>query len=118
MEFRTFLNAFMRLPCQIVRAGRRVVFRLLAWNRWLPALLRGIDALRQPLRCQGSGLSPGARGPGFHQLSRFQKAGPQMTDTQRDDTLPAARSGTAKLYSSRLSLATAIGRLAMRLFWD
>ena len=51
MEFRTFLNAFMRLPCQVVRAGRRIRFRLLAWNRWVPALLRGVDVLRQPLRC-------------------------------------------------------------------
>jgi hypothetical protein len=51
MEFRTFLNAFMRLPCQVVRAGRRIIFRLLAWNRWLHVLLRGVDVLRQPLRC-------------------------------------------------------------------
>jgi hypothetical protein len=51
MEFRTFLNAFMRLPCQVVRTGRRIVFRMLAWNRWVGVLLRGVDALRQPLRC-------------------------------------------------------------------
>ena len=51
MEFRTFLNAFMRLPCQVVRTGRRIVFRLLAWNRWVGVLLRGVDRLREPLRC-------------------------------------------------------------------
>jgi hypothetical protein len=51
MEFKTFLNAFMRLPCQLVRAGRRVVFRLLNWNPWQSVLLRGVDALRCPLRC-------------------------------------------------------------------
>ncbi len=51
MEFRTFLNAFMRLPCQVVRTGRRIVFRILAWNRWVGVLLRGVDVLRQPLRC-------------------------------------------------------------------
>jgi hypothetical protein len=51
MEFRTFLNAFMRLPCQVVRTGRRIVFRVLAWNRWVSVLLRGVDVLRQPLRC-------------------------------------------------------------------
>ena len=58
MEFKTFLHAFMRLPCQVVRTGRRIVFRLLAWNRWLnvllrgvDVLLRGVDVLRQPLRC-------------------------------------------------------------------
>lgn len=51
MEFRSFLNALMRLPCQVVRTGRRIVFRLLAWNRWVSVLLRGVDVLRQPRRC-------------------------------------------------------------------
>ena len=55
MEFKTFLNAFMRVPCQIVRTGRRIVYRLLSWNRWQEVLLRGVDALRRrklrPLRC-------------------------------------------------------------------
>ena len=51
MEFKRFLNAFMRVPCQIVRQAGRVVYRLLAWNPWQHVLLRGVDALRQPLRC-------------------------------------------------------------------
>jgi hypothetical protein len=51
MEFKRFLNAFMRVPCQIVRQGRRVVYRLLAWNPWQHVFLRGVDALQQPLRC-------------------------------------------------------------------
>ncbi len=48
MQFKTFLNAFMRAPCQIVRTGRRIVFRLLAWNRWQHVFLRAVDALRRP----------------------------------------------------------------------
>ena len=51
MEFKTFLNAFMRLPCQLIRTGRRITFRLLAWNRWLNVFFRGLNALRHPLRC-------------------------------------------------------------------
>jgi hypothetical protein len=51
MEFKTFLHAVMRLPCQIVRTGRRIVYRLLSWNPWQEALLRSVDALRVPLRC-------------------------------------------------------------------
>jgi len=51
MEFRTFLNAFMRVPCQIVRTGRRIVYRLLAWNPWQHVFLRGVDVLHRPLRC-------------------------------------------------------------------
>lgn len=50
MEFRTFLNAIIRIPAQIVSTGRRIVFRLMAFNRWLPTLLRGVEGLRT-LRC-------------------------------------------------------------------
>jgi Transposase DDE domain group 1 len=46
MEFKTFLNAFMLLPCQIVRTGRKLVYRLLCWNPHLPILFRLINALR------------------------------------------------------------------------
>jgi len=46
MEFRTFLNAFVLLPCQIVRTGRRLVYRLLSWNPHLPILFRLVNALR------------------------------------------------------------------------
>jgi hypothetical protein len=51
MEFRRFQQAFIAMPCQIVRAGRRIVYRLLAWNPWQRVFLRGVDALRLPLRC-------------------------------------------------------------------
>ncbi len=51
MEFKTFLNAFILLPCQLVRTGRRIVFRLMAWNPWLSVLFRAVDVLRRPLRC-------------------------------------------------------------------
>ena len=46
MEFKTFLNALMRLPCQIVRTGRRIVYRLLSWNPWQEVLVRAAEALR------------------------------------------------------------------------
>jgi DDE family transposase len=46
MEFKTFLNAFLRLPCQIVRTGRKLVYRLLSWNPWQHAFFRVLDALR------------------------------------------------------------------------
>ena len=51
MEFRTFLRAFMLVPVQVVRAGGRVIYRLLGWNRWQHVLLRAVDALHYPLRC-------------------------------------------------------------------
>ena len=51
MEFKTFVNAFIRVPCQIVRQGHRIVYRLLAWNPWQHVFLRAVDALRHPMRC-------------------------------------------------------------------
>lgn len=44
MEFRTFLAAFINVPAQIVRTGRRLVFRLLAWNPWQHVFFRLLDA--------------------------------------------------------------------------
>jgi len=35
MEFRRFLHAIMLLPCQVVRTARRVIYRVLSYNRWL-----------------------------------------------------------------------------------
>ena len=46
LEFKTFVNAFVRLPCQIVRTARRLVYRLLAWNPHLPIFFRLVDRLR------------------------------------------------------------------------
>jgi len=46
VEFRTFVNAFVRLPCQIVRTGRRLVYRLLAWNPYQGIFFRLVSALR------------------------------------------------------------------------
>jgi hypothetical protein len=46
LEFKAFVQAFVRLPCQLVRTGRRLVFRLLAWNPHQPTFFRLVDALR------------------------------------------------------------------------
>jgi len=51
MEFKAFLQAFMLIPVQVVRARRRLIFRLLAWNPWQAVFLRGFDQLRKPLHC-------------------------------------------------------------------
>ena len=47
MEFRTFVNAMMKIPCQIIRTGRRLIYRLLGWNPWLGVFRR----LAVELRC-------------------------------------------------------------------
>lgn len=45
MEFRKFVAAFINIPCQIVRTGRRIIYRLLAWNEWQLVLFRALDAI-------------------------------------------------------------------------
>jgi hypothetical protein len=50
MEFRTFLNAFIRVPCQVIRRSRRLIYRLLSWNPWQGVFFRMVDAVRV-LRC-------------------------------------------------------------------
>jgi len=51
MEFKRFANALIRLPCQIIKSGRRIVYRLLAWNPWAGQLIGLAQAMRLPLRC-------------------------------------------------------------------
>ena len=46
LEFKTFVQAFVRLPCQIVRTGRRLIYRLLSWNPHQPIFWRLVDVLR------------------------------------------------------------------------
>jgi hypothetical protein len=46
LEFKTFVAAFVRVPCQIVRTGRRLVYRLLSWNPYQRIFFRVASALR------------------------------------------------------------------------
>src|SRR5262249_31205568 len=46
LEFKTFVNAFVRLPCQLLRTGRKLVHRLLGWNPYQPIFFRLLDVLR------------------------------------------------------------------------
>jgi hypothetical protein len=42
MEFRRFLNSVMLIPTQVIRTGRQVVLRLLAWTPWAELLIDGL----------------------------------------------------------------------------
>jgi Transposase DDE domain group 1 len=46
MEFKRFVNTIIGMPCQIVRGGRRLIYRLLSWNEWQGVFLRTVYALR------------------------------------------------------------------------
>jgi len=46
MEFKRFINTIIQMPCQIVRGGHRLVYRLLSWNEWQGVFLRVVAVLR------------------------------------------------------------------------
>jgi hypothetical protein len=50
-EFRTFLKYWLRVPCQVLTAGRRLVLRVLAWNEQQPVFFRLAASFARPLRC-------------------------------------------------------------------
>ena len=47
MEFKRFLGSFIRIPCQIVATGRRLVYRILTYSRHLQTFLETFDHIRQ-----------------------------------------------------------------------
>ena len=47
MEFKRFLHSFILIPCQIVKTGRRLVFRVLTYTRHLAAFFQTFDALKR-----------------------------------------------------------------------
>lgn len=47
MEFRQFLDSVIRIPCQIVRTGRRIIYRVLAYNAWLRDFLLTWEKIRR-----------------------------------------------------------------------
>jgi hypothetical protein len=51
MEFATYCAAFIQMPCQVVRSGRRLIYRFLSWNPWQAVFLRLVERLHGPLLC-------------------------------------------------------------------
>jgi DDE family transposase len=47
MEFKTFVNAFVLVPCQVIRTGRTVVLRVLSWNPHRATFFRLVSRLRE-----------------------------------------------------------------------
>jgi hypothetical protein len=47
MEFKKFLQVWLLLPCQILSSGRRLIYRVLTYNEWVPVLLRSVELLRR-----------------------------------------------------------------------
>lgn len=46
MEFKSFLHGFILIPCQIVKTGRRLVFRVLTYTKHLRTFFETFDVLK------------------------------------------------------------------------
>jgi hypothetical protein len=51
MEFKGFVASVIRLPCQILKSGRRLVYRLLSYSPWQEPLLAAVAAWRTRTQC-------------------------------------------------------------------
>ena len=47
MEFKRFLGSFIQIPCQIVATGRRLVYRILTYSRYLETFMATFDRIRK-----------------------------------------------------------------------
>ncbi len=46
MEFKKFLHSFVMIPCQILKSGRRIVYRILCYKNSLITFFKTYDAIR------------------------------------------------------------------------
>jgi hypothetical protein len=51
MEFKRFVAGVIRLPCQIIKGGRRLLYRLLSYSPWQEPLLAGVASWRTRTLC-------------------------------------------------------------------
>jgi hypothetical protein len=47
MEFRSFLAAIIQIPAQVVRVGRRIIYRVMGYNSWLKDFFATWERLRR-----------------------------------------------------------------------
>ena len=46
MEFKRFINAFIKVPCVIIKTGRRIVYRLVGYNSYIKDFFRTFAAIK------------------------------------------------------------------------
>ena len=47
MEFKRFLDSFIKLPCQIVNTGRRLVYRILTYSKHLETFFETLNSIKR-----------------------------------------------------------------------
>src|SRR5258708_35992756 len=56
MEFRRFLHLIVLLPAQILRSGRRIIYRIMGYNSWLKDFFAAWENLRRMASTWSSAL--------------------------------------------------------------
>jgi hypothetical protein len=51
MEFKRFAASVIRLPCQIIKSSRRLIYRFLSYNPWQEPLLAAVASWRTRTQC-------------------------------------------------------------------
>jgi hypothetical protein len=46
MEFKRFINAFIKIPCLIIKTGRHIVYRLVGYNSYMKEFFRTFAAIK------------------------------------------------------------------------
>lgn len=46
MEFKRFINTFIKIPCVIIKTGRRIVYRLVSYNNYMRDFFRTFAAIK------------------------------------------------------------------------
>ena len=46
MEFKRFINTFIKIPCLIIKTGRRIVYRLVGYNSAMKDFFRTFETIR------------------------------------------------------------------------
>ncbi len=46
MEFKRFYNSFIKIPCLVIKTGRRIVYRFVGYNRYLEDFFKTFNAMK------------------------------------------------------------------------
>ena len=46
MEFKRFINTFIKIPCVIIKAGRRIVYRVIGYNSYMKDFFKSHSAIK------------------------------------------------------------------------
>ena len=46
MEFKRFINCFIKIPCLVIKTGRRIVYRFVGYNRYMEDFFKTFDRMK------------------------------------------------------------------------